>query len=43
MEKTIDKYQIISCPGCYPTSILVTINSSFKKNLVKVNNIIIGL
>ena len=32
--------QIISCPGCYPTSILLPLIPLFKKNLVKVNNII---
>ena len=38
--KSISKYQIISCPGCYPTSILLPLIPLFKKNLVKVNNII---
>ena len=37
----LKKYQIISCPGCYPTSILLPLIPLFKKNLVKVNNIII--
>ena len=36
----LDKYQIISCPGCYPTSILLPLIPLFKKNIVKVNNII---
>ncbi|MDB3959895.1 N-acetyl-gamma-glutamyl-phosphate reductase [Candidatus Pelagibacter sp.] len=39
--KDIDKYQIVSCPGCYPTSILLPLIPLFKKNLVKVKNIII--
>ncbi len=39
--KYIDKYQIISCPGCYPTSILLPLIPLFKNNLVKVKNIII--
>ena len=37
----LKKYQIISCPGCYPTSILLPLIPLFKKNLVKVNDIII--
>ena len=37
----LSKYQIISCPGCYPTSILLPLIPLFKKNLVKVNDIII--
>ena len=39
--KKLDKYQIISCPGCYPTSILLPLIPLFKNNLVKVKNIII--
>ena len=38
--KNLSKYQIISCPGCYPTSILLPLIPLFKKNLVKVKNII---
>tara|TARA_X000000368_G_C22990776_1_gene694242 strand:- start:418 stop:1437 length:1020 start_codon:yes stop_codon:yes gene_type:complete len=34
------KYQIISCPGCYPTSILLPLVPLFKNKLVKVKNII---
>ena len=37
----LKKNQIISCPGCYPTSILLPLIPLFKSNLVKVNNIII--
>ena len=37
----LNNYQIISCPGCYPTSILLPLIPLFKKNLVKVKNIII--
>ena len=37
----IKKYNIISCPGCYPTSILLPLIPLFKKNLIKLNNIII--
>jgi N-acetyl-gamma-glutamyl-phosphate reductase len=38
--KDLKKYQIISCPGCYPTSILLPLIPLFKKKLVKVKNII---
>ena len=38
--KDIGKYQIISCPGCYPTSILLPLIPLFKKNLIKVNDIV---
>jgi N-acetyl-gamma-glutamyl-phosphate reductase len=37
----LNKYQIISCPGCYPTSILLPLIPLFESNLVKVKNIII--
>ena len=40
-RKEIKKYNIISCPGCYPTSILLPLFPLFKKNLIKFNNIII--
>jgi N-acetyl-gamma-glutamyl-phosphate reductase len=39
--KDIGKYQIISCPGCYPTSILLPLIPLFKDKLVKVKNIIV--
>ncbi len=38
---SLKKYQIISCPGCYPTSILLPLIPLFKNNLVKTKNIII--
>ena len=38
--KDLNKYQIISCPGCYPTSILLPLIPLFKSKLVKVKNII---
>jgi N-acetyl-gamma-glutamyl-phosphate reductase len=38
--KDLSKYQIISCPGCYPTSILLPLIPLFKNNLVKTKNII---
>ena len=40
-QKKIDKYQIISCPGCYPTSILLPLIPLIKKKLINLNNIII--
>ena len=40
-KKKIKKYKIISCPGCYPTSILLPLIPLVKKNLIKINNIII--
>jgi len=39
--KKIKKYNIIGCPGCYPTSILLPLIPLIKKNLIKTNNIII--
>ena len=37
----IKNFNIISCPGCYPTSILLPLIPLIKKNLIKTNNIII--
>ena len=37
----IKKYQIISCPGCYPTSILLPLIPLIKKDLINNKNIII--
>ena len=37
----IKKCNIISSPGCYPTSILLPLIPLFDKNLVKVKNVII--
>ncbi|MDA9678289.1 N-acetyl-gamma-glutamyl-phosphate reductase [Candidatus Pelagibacter sp.] len=34
-------YQIIGCPGCYPTSILLPLVPLIKKNFIKKSNIII--
>ena len=36
----ISNHQIISCPGCYPTSILLPLIPLFKNNLIKVKNIV---
>ena len=37
----IKKYNIIACPGCYPTSILLPLIPLFKKKLINYDNIII--
>ncbi len=39
--KNIKNKSIISCPGCYPTSILLPLIPIIKKRLIKTNNIII--
>ena len=36
----IKKFNIIGCPGCYPTSILLPLIPLFKRNLIKNQNII---
>ncbi len=40
-REELKKYNIISSPGCYPTSILLPLIPLFKKNLVNVKNVII--
>ena len=37
----LNNYQIISCPGCYPTSILLALVPLVKNKLIKTDNIII--
>ena len=39
--KKINTFKIISCPGCYPTSILLPLIPIVKKNLINLKNIII--
>ncbi len=39
--KNIKNFNIISCPGCYPTSILLPLIPIIKKNIIKLENIII--
>ena len=39
--KLIKQFNIIGCPGCYPTSILLPLIPLIKKNSLKLNNIII--
>ena len=41
LDKNIKKYDIISCPGCYPTSILLPLIPLIQKRLINLNNIII--
>ena len=40
-KNNIKKYKIISCPGCYPTSVLLPLIPLIKKKLIKFKNIII--
>ena len=40
-KKILNKYKIIACPGCYPTSILLPLLPLLKKNLISQKNIII--
>ena len=37
----VKRFNIISCPGCYPTSILLPLIPLVKKNLISTDNIII--
>ena len=39
--KRIKNFNIIGCPGCYPTSILIPLIPLLKKKMIKGNNIII--
>ena len=40
-KKNIKKYQIISCPGCYPTSILIPLIPLLKNYLISPFNLIV--
>jgi len=40
-KKDLNKYNIISCPGCYPTSIQIPLIPLIMKNAITTNNIII--
>ena len=40
-KKKIKDYKIISCPGCYPTTVLIPLIPLIKEKLIKLNNIII--
>ena len=37
----LDRYKIISCPGCYPTSIQIPLIPLIKKKIISLKNIII--
>ena len=39
--KKVKNFDIISCPGCYPTSILLPLIPLIKKNLIRIDNILI--
>ena len=39
--KSVKKFSIIGCPGCYPTSILLPLIPLIKEKLIKLKNIII--
>ena len=41
VEKKIENFNIISCPGCYPTSILLPLVPLIKNDLINLDNIII--
>jgi N-acetyl-gamma-glutamyl-phosphate reductase len=40
-RKSLPKYNIISCPGCYPTSIQLPLIPILQNNMINTNNIII--
>ena len=39
--KLVKNFKIISCPGCYPTSILLPLIPLIKKNILRLDNIIV--
>tara|TARA_Y100000590_G_scaffold173196_1_gene198046 strand:+ start:576 stop:1595 length:1020 start_codon:yes stop_codon:yes gene_type:complete len=40
-KNNLDKYKIISCPGCYPTSVQIPLIPLIKKKMINPKNIII--
>ena len=40
-SKLVKNFKIISCPGCYPTSILLPLIPLIKKNILRLDNIIV--
>ncbi len=40
-KKKVKQFNIISCPGCYPTSILLPLIPLLKEKIIKIDNIII--
>ena len=41
-DKKVKKFNIISCPGCYPTSILLPLIPLIKKKIILTDNIILS-
>jgi len=41
LNHKLKNYNIISCPGCYPTSILLPLVPLIQKNIIKTDNIVI--
>jgi N-acetyl-gamma-glutamyl-phosphate reductase len=40
-RNNLNKYNIISCPGCYPTSVQIPLIPLIKNKMININNIII--
>ncbi len=40
-KKILHKHKIISCPGCYPTSVQIPLIPIIKKNMINTDNILI--
>jgi len=40
-KNNLDKYKIISCPGCYPTSVQIPLIPLIEKKVINIKNIII--
>ena len=40
-KSKLNNYQILSCPGCYPTSVLLPLVPLIKNKLIRTDNIII--
>ena len=40
-RNSLDKYKVISCPGCYPTSVQIPLIPLIQKKIINTNNIII--
>ena len=39
-KSNLDKYKIISCPGCYPTSVQIPLIPLLKRKMINIQNII---
>ena len=40
-KSNLDKYKVISCPGCYPTSVQIPLIPLLKRKVINIKNIII--